>query len=198
MFIKQQQPKVAVDERKQDRDIETLKKQLNNPDPKVRRWAARDLVQYNEASVALADQLLKEKEASVREVIISSLIKIADEAAITVLVECLRSDDAFLRNEAIEALKQLPNEVAPHIERLLKDKDKDIRIFTVNILESMRHPNVIKWLIDVITNDPDVNVCSTALDLLCEVANEDAIPAIVGLKERFKDEPYIIFTADMA
>jgi tRNA A37 threonylcarbamoyladenosine synthetase subunit TsaC/SUA5/YrdC len=43
-----------------------------------------------------------------------------------------------------------------------------------------------------------VNVCATAVDLLCEVGTEAAIDPLVRLKARFASEPYIQFAADLA
>jgi len=201
MPIKKKEEKVEEikgEIRKIQRNFEGLITQLSSKNPMERRWVARDLVDYKEASKYLIEQLMKEEDISVREVIISSLLRIKDEVAIEGLIECLRSDDAHLRNSAIEALKEIPEEVDPYIEKLLQDKDPDVRIFTINILESLRHPKVIKWLIEVIEKDENVNVCATALDLLAEVGTEEAIPAIKKVKERFKNEPYIQFASDIA
>jgi HEAT repeat protein len=204
MPIKKQEEKeeklveIKQERRRFQRDFEGLLKQLSCGTPTERRWAARDLADYKEASKHLLDQLLKEEDISVREAIISSLLKIGDEIAIQGLIECLRSDDAHLRNSAIEALKVIPEKVESHIEKLLKDEDPDVRIFVVNILESLRHPKVIQWLIEVLEKDENVNVCGAALDLLAEVGTEEAVPAIKKVKERFKDEPYIQFAADVA
>uniref|UniRef100_A0A7C2K288 HEAT repeat domain-containing protein n=1 Tax=candidate division WOR-3 bacterium TaxID=2052148 RepID=A0A7C2K288_UNCW3 len=201
MLIKKEEEKVKEikeERRKIQRDFEGLITQLSSKNPMERRWAARDLADYKEASKHLVKQLMKEEDISVREVIISSLLRIKDEVAIKGLVECLRSDDAHLRNSAIEALKEIPEEVAPYIEKLLKDEEPDIRIFAINILESLKHPNVIKWLIEVLERDENVNVCATALDLLAEVGTEEAIPAIEKVREKFKDEPYIQFASDIA
>ena len=201
MLIKKEEEKVKEikeERRKIQRDFEGLITQLSSKNPMERRWAARDLADYKEASKHLVKQLMKEEDISVREVIISSLLRIKDEVAIEGLIECLRSDDAHLRNSAIEALKEIPEKVGPYIEKLLQDKDPDVRIFTINILASLRHPKVIKWLIEVIEKDENVNVCATALDLLAEVGTEEAIPAIKKVKERFKNEPYIQFASDIA
>ncbi|MDI1472377.1 MAG: HEAT repeat domain-containing protein [Thermodesulfovibrio sp.] len=201
MPIKKKEEKVVEikeERRKIQRDFDGLITQLSNQNPTERRWAARDLAEYKEASGYLIEQLKKEKDIAVREIIISSLLAIGDEIAISGLINYLKSDDAHLRNSAIEALKQIPEQVAPYIEKLLQDKESDIRIFTINILESLRHPKVIKWLIDVIEKDENINVCSTALDLLAEVGTEEALPAIKKVKERFKNEPYIQFVSDIA
>jgi hypothetical protein len=73
-----------------------------------------------------------------------------------------------------------------------------VRIFVVNILDSERHPEAESWLIEVIERDTHVNVCATAVDLLCEVGTEAAIDPLVQLKERFRSEAYIQFAADLA
>jgi HEAT repeat protein len=134
----------------------------------------------------------------VREVILTTLTRLGDATAVAGLVDCLRSEDAALRNEAIEAMKQLPDEVAPIMRVLLADPDPDVRIFAVNILESLCHRDVESWLIEVIDSEPHVNVCGTALDLLSEVGSGAAVAALARLKQRFADEPYIQFAADLA
>jgi HEAT repeat protein len=95
-------------------------------------------------------------------------------------------------------MKQLPDAVAPIMRGLLVDPDPDVRIFAVNILESLRHPEVEAWLITVIASDPHLNVCATAVDLLGEVGSAAAREPLLRLKARFADEPYIQFAADLA
>lgn len=198
-FIKKQTAQVvAADERKQARDCASLVVELDSSNPTARRWAARDLTDCPDASVALAQRLQREDDVSVREVILTTLTALGDEAAVAGLVNCLKSENAALRNEAIEAMKQLPDEVAPIMRGLLADANPDVRIFAVNILESLRHPEVESWLVDVIENDPQLNVCATAVDLLGEVGSAAARVPLQHLKARFADEPYIQFAADLA
>lgn len=188
----------ASDERHAIRDLDGLLAGLADPDPMARRWCARDLAHRPEASSALVARLAQETEGSVLSVILTSLTCIGDELAVAGLVDCLRSEDARLRNAAIEAMQQLPDEVAPLMGDLLRDPDPDVRIFAVNVLESLRHPRVEDWLIEVIREDPHVNVCATAVDLLGEVGAERAREPLLDLKARFADEPYIQFAADLA
>jgi HEAT repeat protein len=189
---------VNVDARKMDRSFESLIVELESNDPLARRWAARDLVDFHDASKALLSRLQREQDISVREIIFTTLTCLGDEVAVAGLVECLRSEDAALRNEAIEAMKQLPDEVSLIMRNLLSDSNADVRIFAVNILESLRHLNVESWLIDVIEQDDEVNVCATAVDLLGEVGTSSASTALTRLKGRFVKEPYIQFAADLA
>lgn len=191
-------PITSQDERRLARDLAGLLTALADSDPLARRWAARDLAQHPDAASALVERLSVESEPSVTQVILTSLTLIGDETAVAGLSECLRSEDAMLRNAAIEAMKQLPDEVAPWMGRLLEDPDPDVRIFAVDVLESLRHPQVEEWLIRVITQDAHVNVCATAVDLLGEVGSERAKPALLALKQRFAAEPYIQFAADLA
>lgn len=188
----------ATDERQHPRDLPGLIESLRDPDPLARRWAARDLGGRHDASPALVERLGIETESSVLDVIVTSLTLNGDECAVAGLTDCLRSDNAMLRNAAIEAMKQLPDEVAPWMSRLLEDPDPDVRIFAVNVLESLRHPQVEAWLIRVIAEDSHINVCATAVDLLGEVGTEQAVPALHALKERFSEDPYIQFAANLA
>lgn len=199
-FIKKQQSRSnhEIDERASGRDCQSLEIELNAPDPSARRWAARDLADCPGAAPVLVARLKLESDLSVREVILTTLTRLGDETAVAGLVDCLRSEDAALRNEAIESMKQLPDEVAPIMRSLLSDTDPDVRIFAVNILESLRHPDVEKWLIEVIGKDEHVNVCATAVDLLGEVGSQAAKESLELLRQRFVGVPYIQFAANLA
>ena len=184
--------------RTSERDCAGLVEQLADPRPSARRWAARDLADCPQCTTALLDRLQIEVDSSVREIIFTTLIRCSSAEVALGLVEFLRSEDAAVRNETIEALKQMPKSVSAMMQSLLRDPDSDVRIFAVNILESLRHPEVEYWLVDVIVQDPQVNVCATAVDLLGEVGSRDALQSLMDLKARFEGEPYIQFAADLA
>ena len=189
----------AGDEARQlARDLAGLLTRLEDADPSVRRWSVRDLAQHPEAAGDLARHLQRETDRSVREVLLTTLARIGNAEAVAGLVACLRSEDAHLRNEAIDVLKALPQALAPVMGGLLRDADSDVRILAINVLESLQHPDVEQWLIDVIAHDPEVNVCATAVDLLGEVGSPAAEDALQALKRRFAGEPYIEFAADLA
>lgn len=198
MALKKSRKKNTTQSQSEKRDCNQIRNELLSDDASSRRWAARDIVNCPGATHMLLDQLNNEEEPSVRQVILSSLTQLGDPEAVEGLVNCLRSEDASLRNEAIEAMKQLPEEVAPIMATLLNDPDPDVRIFAVNILESLCHDDVEQWLVSVIRDDEHVNVCATAVDLLGEVGSEISIEALTGLKDRFTEEPYIQFAADLA
>ncbi|WP_426112898.1 HEAT repeat domain-containing protein [Massilia sp. PWRC2] len=179
-------------------DTAALARQLDDADASVRRWAARDLQFHAGASAVLAARLACEEEVAVRDVILTSLTRRGDSDAVAALVAALRSEEAARRNEAIEAMKALPEEVAPVMGALLADADSDVRIMAVNVLESLRHPQVEAWLIGVIEHDAVVNVCGAAVDLLGEVGTQASRAPLERLLARFADEPYIVFAAGLA
>lgn len=189
---------VTEEARRHPRDCAGLLAQLNDPDPTVRRWSARDLADCPDISTALVERLSREEDVSVREVILTTLTERGDAIAVAGLIECLRSESVPLRNEAIEAMRQLPEAVAPIMRGLLADADPDVRIFAVSILQSLCHPEVETWLIEVIETEPHVNVCATAVDLLGEVGTVASRDSLLRLKARFANEPYIRFAADLA
>jgi HEAT repeat protein len=185
-------------EPKERRSCEELAIALEDADAAVRRHAAREIASCMDAAKALVNRLKREQDTAVREAILNALVGLNDAAVPRGLADCLRSEDAALRNEVIEAFKQMGEEVAPILHSLLADPDPDLRTFVVNILNSERHPDVESWLIEVIERDAHVNVCATAVDLLCEVGTEAAIDPLLRLKARFASEAYIQFAADLA
>jgi HEAT repeat protein len=195
-----------VEERDYPRDLAGLVAQLADADASVRRWAARDLANHPGASAAVCAHLATEQEPSVRAVLFSTATHLGGAAGansggpvvVQAMVALLRSEEPSLRNGAIEVLASLPDAVAPQIDRLLQDTDSDVRIFTVNLLGDLRHPQVPRWLAQVLRSDVEVNVVGAALEVLIEVAGPDALPALHDAKRRFADDAYIVFSADLA
>ncbi|MBK1647580.1 HEAT repeat domain-containing protein [Rhabdochromatium marinum] len=189
---------MTEDEHEETRDCKGLMARLSAADPNTRRWAARDLMDCPQASALLAERLSQEDDISVREVILTTLTSLGDDQAVAGLVACLRSEEPALRNAAIEAMQRLPDKVAPIMRALLTDPDSDVRIFAVSILQSLCHPEVETWLLEVIDQDSHLNVCGVAVDLLSEVGTEAARASLLRLQARFADEPYIRFATDLA
>ena len=198
-LVKHKVVQLAVPDKPQpERSCSEPASSLKNADAAGRRQAAREIAQFPDAAVTLVSHLKCERNAAVREVILTTLVRLNDRSAVSGLADCHRSEDAALRNEVIGTFKRLGDEVVPVLRSLLADPDPDVRIFVVNILDSELHPEVESWLIDVIERDTHVNVCATTVDLLCEVGTEAAIDPLVRLKARFQFEPYIQFAADLA
>jgi HEAT repeat protein len=180
------------------RDLPALLADLAAADPTVRRAAVHDLANYPQAAMDLCDLLEREANSSVRTVLFSTLITLHSPAVAGRLTTHLRSDDVALRNGAIEALQEMPDAVAPHLQQLLSDADSDVRIFAVNILAVLRHLRAPEWLAAVIRSDPHVNVCAAAIDGLAEVGSPEALNDLADLRRRFVGNAFMEFAIDAA
>lgn len=192
------EPLRPVIDRAQPRDTQGLIAQLRSPDAELRRWAARDLATHPDAVHALGAQLQQEPDSSVREALFTSLGTIATQDSVSALLPLLRREDAQLRNRAIETLASMPRAVAPRIAALLGDTDVDVRIFTVNLLGELRHEQVTHWLLNVLASEREVNVVAAAIDVLAEVGEPEHVAALRNARQRFAQDPFIGFAADVA
>jgi HEAT repeat protein len=192
------EPLREVVEREHTRDLPGLLTQLAEGNPEQRRWAARDLARHESAAVRLGAHLPAERDASVREAVFISLATIANDAAAGALLPLLRSEDAALRNGAIESLAGMPQAVTPRLAALLTDSDADVRLFSVNLLGELRHAQVLPWLLQVLQREPEVNVVGAAIEVLAEVGQPEHVPALRAARQRFASDAFIGFATDMA
>lgn len=187
-----------VQARERSRDLLGLMAQLSDSDANARRWAARDLSRHAAAAGAMGQALQRERDASVREALFTSLSAMDDDGAVKVLLPLLRSDEAPLRNGAIEALAAMPQRVAPWVDRLLADHDADVRLMTVNLLGELRHPQVARWLIQVLAQESHVNVVAAAIEVLTEIGEPAHRDALHSVRDRFAQDPFIRFATELA
>lgn len=192
------EPLREVLDRQWPRDLPGLLQQLRHGTAEQRRWAARDLATHPAAAQGLGEALLSEAETTVQQALFNSLGQLANEAAVSALLPLLRSEDAALRNGAIEALSGMADAVAPRVQALLHDSDADVRIFTINLMGDLRHPHVAAWLAQVLREEPEVNVVAAALEVLAEVGLPEHVPLLREAARRFADDPFVGFAADTA
>ena len=173
---------------------ENLADILHDPRPDVRRQAARELATDPHAAPTLGFWLASEDDPIVRGAILTSLAQLADPLAVTMLANCLRSEDATLRNDAIEAMRTLPEQsVRPVLQALLIDDEPDVRIFAVNVLAERPDQDLEAVLLAALEHEQHVNVCAALLDALAEVGTPTAHETLAVLARRFANEPYIHF-----
>lgn len=171
---------------------------LADSDPVTRRRAARLLGERREGGEGLCARLAIEDDPAVREAIAAALLRQPGPAVARLLVGLLGSEEAPVRNQAIELLADMPEETAPLIEGILADAESDVRIFGVNVLASLPHPRVPAWLTALIEHEPHVNVCAAAVDLLADVGTPEAVPALRRLADRFPGETFLNFSIRVA
>lgn len=194
------------EQRHAPRDAAHLLVELSAEQASVRRWAARDLGNTPEAAEHLLAALDNEGDESVREALFCSLEQIAhrapsSEASATVtqgLITLLRSESVELRNEAIELLQSLPEQLAPHLDQLLEDDDPDVRIFALDILRALPHPQAPMWITRVLMHETHANVLGAAVDRATEWGTAEMRPALERLLARPDLPTYLRFATRIA
>ena len=184
---------VKNERRDSERDLNSLISDLNNSCADVRRWAARDLTNNLAARQAILDQIDKEANPYVIEALFSAIQGMCDEGIAQSLINKLRSEDAQVRNGAIEIFQSQPDLFAAHVKELLMDDDPDTRIFAADIIGVIRHPDARLWLHDLAMYDDNINVVGTAIDKLAEVGDTSTLPVLDSVSKRFGDASYITF-----
>jgi len=176
---------------------DALQADLQSSDAAVRRTAVLR-ARHCGATALLAGRLEVESDHGIREMILTNLVRNGGLAAARPLVNLLRSDDADLRNAVLETLQGMSEAITPLIEDLLVDPDSDVRIFAVNILQSLKSPTVPDLALKVISTDPHVNVCAAAVDVLAEIGRPEMAGALRDVAARFPDQPFLAFAVRTA
>lgn len=178
---------------------------LNDADPAQRRRAAHALGapasvgERPDAVPALSARLAGEEDPSVREALLTALVRAGTGQAAEALVPYLANEDVGLRNGVIESLQQMPAAVVmPEIAPLLEAADSDLRIFAAQLVGKLSHPDRLGLLAGVIDRDPHVNVCLSAVEALMESGDPAALPVVERLGARFPDDPFVAFSVDAA
>jgi HEAT repeat protein len=178
-------------------DRTKLSADLESADDDVRRAAVRLATRLGEAEV-LARHLEDERDAGLREAILTSLVRIGGVKAARPLIQMLSTEDALLRSAVIETLQSMGEAVVPEIERLLDDENPDLRIYAVNIIHSMRSTRAPDIALGVIATDPHVNVCAAAVDILAEVGRPEMADELRAVANRFPDQQFLAFAVRAA
>lgn len=171
---------------------------LHAPDPALRRAAVRALATRDGADAVLAAALARETEPSVLSAMLAALAASARPVAVEALLACLRSEDAWLRGGAIDALRALPEALAPYLAGLLADADPDVRTLAIGLLDSAHPGDAEALLLDLIERERQVNVCAAALEVLATIASGASIAPLEALGARLGGEPFLAFAIDLA
>ena len=180
-----------------DLDLERARAEVEHDDPVLRRAAARALTGAPGSTIVLLQALASETEREVQSALLTALSMDTSAPAVAGLAECLRSEDAWLRNAAIDMLRVVPERSAPVVQALLGDDDRDVRILAVGILDALDPARAEGWLLDLLACETDVNVCGAALEVLAEVGTSASADAVARLAARFAGEPFIGFACTL-
>lgn len=171
--------------------------ELNSPDPVHRREAARAIGLRKGPVGPLAEALTAEGDPTVREAILTALTLIGGDETVRALSACLRSEDAGLRNGAVDILRTLPEAVLPHLPGLLEDEDTDVRILAAELARSLPAERGSDLLCRMLEREADPNACAAALDVLAEIGTRAVLPTLRRVADRFAGEPFLPFAVSV-
>jgi HEAT repeat protein len=163
------------------------------------RWAAARLAGESvEGLSILKDALSTEASPRVREVIFTSLARIRTSESAQAVLPYLGSDDASLRAGALDALRAMPAATAPHLPRVLKNSDPDVRILACELMRNQPSEDVNRLLSDLLATESKPNVCAAAVEVLAEVGRPELLPLLAECMGRFPDDPFLAFAVRVA
>lgn len=163
------------------------------------RWsAARRLGGRPGSAPVLLEALAKEQDPRVREAILTALAKDGGPDAIGGLVGLIRSPDAASRTAALDALATVPAAIESNIEALLSDPDRDVRILSCDLVRRLPTAKATDVLVALLEREQEVNVCGAAVEVLSEVGDARARPALEACAARFSKDAFLTYAIDVA
>jgi len=177
--------------------IEDLKKRLLEGDEEERRVAVEALGGLREKeAVLLLVSALGDKSWRVRKTSEEILEGFAgEESLVPALIGSLRSEDnAGMRNSAASVLVRIGWSAIPYLIETLKDVDKDIRKFAVDILGEIGDKTAISPLVDAL-RDSDDNVRSSAAEALGKIGGDEVVNALVYVLTNTEDDIWLRYSA---
>jgi hypothetical protein len=138
---------------------------LGATEPSERRGAAQEIGESGDpqAVAVLLAQLNKEGARAVKEAILRELSHIWTADPIDSIIGLLKDADPFVRAEGGTMLERRVNDAMGGLNRLVRNEDKDLRKFGVDMLNQVASaaPHA---LYSAALKDPDINVVISAVE----------------------------------
>lgn len=143
-----------------------------------------------EALPLLVRKLEESRSSGLHEAVDTALRKIGGKATVNAVLPLLRSEDAPVRNIAMDVLREVGKSDVSTLTELMEDEDPDIRIFTADILGATGSAVAVPLLSEALLKDPEVNVRYQAAVSLGELAYPEAAEA---LNQALDDDEWVKF-----
>lgn len=144
-----------------------------------------------EAAVSLLVTHIQNPDIGVQEAVDRALRKIGGPGVASAVVPLLRSEDAPVRNIAMDILREVGSTDIDSLVHLLHDQDPDMRIFAADILGSTGSVQAVAPLRGALLRDPEVNVRYQAAVSLGGLAFPEAANS---LNKALEDEEWVQFS----
>lgn len=175
--------------------LDEIKKKLLSGDEEERRTAVENLQAVKDLEVMdLLVSALGDPSWRIRKTAEEALeAYFGDELLIVALIGALRSEEnAGMRNSAAEVLVKTGRQAVPALINELKDPDRDIRKFSIDILKEIGDRGAVPSLIEAL-RDPDNNVSSAAAEALGKMGGEDVVNSLIPILS--EDDLWLCFSA---
>lgn len=170
-----------------------LIEQLHSEDPAVVREAAFSAGRLKIGeTVSHLTALIESRNLGIQEAAEFALRKIRGPQTVAALCPLLRSDEAPVRNMAMDILREIGVDDLSALKALLRDDDPDLRIFIADILGSSESVLAVAPLCEALLHDPEENVRHQAA---MSLGNLGFPAAVDSLNIALHDEEWVQFAA---
>ena len=166
-------------------------KELTAPEPSKRRAAAEALAGADERALYPLIKALSDDNAGVQDAAMRSLISIGGEVTAYMVLPLLRSGP-YLRNTARVILRAIGREAVPLLRQLLRDKDDDVRKFSVDLIGEIGWCDYHDDVVALLRQDPNPNVRASAARVLGLFGYGKALPELI---QALTDDEWVCFSA---
>lgn len=157
---------------------------LTGSEPDDRRHAAEAMADAPGPNVEIAlVASLEDPNKGVRDAAARSLIRLGGPSVARALAPSIASRQIGTRNLASSLLTRLGPVAAPPLLPFLKDPNKDVRKFAIDILGEIRSTEASAWIIDAL-DDADPNVVVASLEALGKIGRTEAVRPITEIFPR--------------
>lgn len=172
-------------------------------DTESRRKMLKELASIPESLPFLIGKAKCETNPRLRQSLFDTLILIArhenlEQETVEAVLELLCDGDAEVRSHAVGFLSVFPRATGKVMPALLGDDNPDTRLYALDVLQHLVHPDVPVWLTGVLQSEQHPNVMASAIDRCIEAGCIDLSAMADDIAARFQGSPFIGFALSLA
>jgi HEAT repeat protein len=151
---------------------------LTSEDADTRRLAAEELADVRDPATTTAlTTALQDSSKGVRDAAFRSLIAHGDSTVARSIAHYIADTNIVTRNLVSKLLIRMGQVAVPALLPFLRDPDKDVRKFAVDILGEIRSEDPVYHLLPLL-KDPDPNIIVSTLEALGNIGSPESLDAI--------------------